>query len=212
MSEEENRTGRPPQDAEPGSVTRWLSGLRAGRTEAIQALWERYCGPCRDLARHRLGEAARVVAEDDVFADAFQIFCAAARNGRFPNLTGRENVIRLLARITLRKACEVRRREGNRRDKVRGESALGAAGFEPFAGRDPPPEFEAEVNQLLDVLGTDELRDIALMRMYGYSYEEIATEQNCSIATIARRVAIIRSRWATRAETGEEPGTGGART
>jgi DNA-directed RNA polymerase specialized sigma24 family protein len=183
-----------------------LSGLRDGRTEAIQALWERYCGPCRELARRRLGDAARVVAEDDVFADAFQIFCAAARTGRFPDLTDRTNVMRLLARITLRKACELRRKEANRHDKVRGESALGAAGFEPFTSRDPPPEFESEINELLDVLGTDELRNIALMRMYGYSYEEIAAEQKCSVATIARRVSVIRSRWsATRQDASGEP-------
>jgi DNA-directed RNA polymerase specialized sigma24 family protein len=137
-----------------------------------------------------------VVDEDDVFADAFLSFCAAARDGKFPDLTDRTNVIRLLARLTMRKACDVRRRESRRRDIVRGESALAEAGFEPFAGRDPPPEFEAEVGQLLDLLETDELRDVALMRMHGYSREEIAARLGCSLSTVRRQMAEIRARWA----------------
>ena len=196
MSEVHLRVGRLNGESGPKSVTQWLSGLRAGRKEAVQALWERYCGPCRAIARRRLGEAGRVVDEDDVFADAFLSFCAAARDGKFPDLTDRTNVIRLLARLTMRKACDVRRRESRRRDIVRGESALAEAGFEPFAGRDPPPEFEAEVGQLLDLLKTDELRDVALMRMHGYSREEIAARLGCSVATVGRQIAGIRGRWA----------------
>jgi DNA-directed RNA polymerase specialized sigma24 family protein len=184
----------------PKSVTQWLSGLRAGRKEAVQALWERYCGPCRAIARRRLGEAGRVVDEDDVFADAFLSFCAAARDGKFPDLTDRTNVIRLLARLTMRKACDVRRRESRRRDILRGESALGEAGFEPFAGRDPPPEFEAEVGQLLDLLETEELRDVALMRMHGYSRKEIAARLSCSVATVGRQITEIRAGWAVHAD------------
>jgi DNA-directed RNA polymerase specialized sigma24 family protein len=141
-----------------------------------------------------------VVDEDDVFTDAFLSFCAAAREGKFPDLTDRTNVIRLLARLTMRKACDVRRRESRRRDIVRGESALGGAGFEPFAGRDPPPEFEAEVGQLLDLLKTDELRDVALMRMHGYSRKEIAEQLDCSVATVGRQIVEIRARWAVKVD------------
>ena len=182
---------------EPGSVTRWLSGLRAGQSDAVRALWERYCGPCRDLVRKRLGGAARLVDEDDVFAEAFLNFCKAAREGAFPDLASRENVIRLLARITLRKACDARRREERRRAKVRGESALGEAGFEPFASREPPAEFDAEVRRMLELLPTDELREIALMRMAGYGREEIAAELKMSVATLDRRLSHIRAKWAS---------------
>ena len=208
MSEVHLRVGSLNGGTGPKSVTQWLSGLRAGREEAAQALWERYCGPCRAIARHRLGEAGRVVDEDDVFADAFLSFCAAARDGKFPDLTDRTNVIRLLARFTMRKACDVRRRESRRRDIVRGESALGEAGFEPFAGRDPPPEFEAEVGQLLDLLETDELRDVALMRMHGYSRKDIAARLGCSVAKVSRQIAEIRALWAA---PGDLP-AGGERT
>ena len=196
MSEVHLRVGGPNGGTGPRSVTQWLSGLRAGREEAAQALWERYCGPCRAIARHRLGEAGRLIDEDDVFTDARLSFCAAARDGKFPDLNDRTNVIRLLARFIMRKACDVRRRESRRRDIVRGESALAEAGFEPFAGRDPPPEFEAEVGQLLDLLETDELRDVALMRMHGYSRKEIAARLSCSVATVGRQITDIRVRWA----------------
>jgi DNA-directed RNA polymerase specialized sigma24 family protein len=136
------------------------------------------------------------VDEDDVFAEAFLSFCAAAqREGAVPQLTSRDNVIRLLAHITLQKLCAVRRREERRQRHVRGESALGEAGFDVIAGREPPPEFEDEVTRLLDLLETDELRAIALKQMQGYSRAEIAAEQGCSLATLDRRIAVIKSRW-----------------
>jgi DNA-directed RNA polymerase specialized sigma24 family protein len=180
----------------PKSVTQHLPGLLAGRQEAIQALWERFCEPCRILARRRLGHAGRLVAEDDVVTEAFLSFCAATRAGKFPELTSRDNVIRLLAAFIMRKAFDARRKVIRRGDKVRTESVLGALGFEPFECRDPPPEFEAEVNDLLGRLETDELRSIAVMRMQGHSREEIAARHNCSVATVQRRLSIIASRLA----------------
>ena len=43
---------------------------------------------------------------------------------------------------------------------------------------------------------TDELGDIALMRMHGYSRKEIAARLGCSVATVGRQIARIRGRWA----------------
>jgi DNA-directed RNA polymerase specialized sigma24 family protein len=147
-----------------------------------------------------------LVDEDDVFTEAFLSFCAAARReGALPELAGRDNVIRVLARLTLQKVCEVRRREERRRRRVRGESVLGEAGFDPFPSREPPPEFEAEINRLLDLLETDELRTIALMRMHRYGREEIAAELGCSVATLDRRLAVIRSRWRSSREEPARP-------
>jgi DNA-directed RNA polymerase specialized sigma24 family protein len=191
----------------PKSVTQHLPGLLAGRKEAIGALWERFCGPCRALARRRLGQAGHLVDEDDVVTEAFLSFCTAARAGKFPDLTSRDNVIRLLAVFTMRKAFDARRKALRRRDKVRTESVLGALGFEPFEGRGAPPEFEAKVEDLLGRLETDELRSIAVMRMQGHSREEIAARHNCSVATVQRRLSTIASRLAAALE--DHPHSGG---
>jgi DNA-directed RNA polymerase specialized sigma24 family protein len=180
----------------PKSVTQHLPGLLAGRKEAIQALWERFCGPCRILARRRLGHAGRLIEEDDVVTEACLSFCTAARAGKFPDLSSRDNVIRLLAAFTMRKAFDARRKVIRRGNKVRIESVLGALGFEPFESRDPPPEFEAEVDDLLGRLETEELRSIAAMRIKGHSPEEIAAQHGCSVATVRRRLSIIHSRLA----------------
>ena len=196
MSEVTLRVGSPNGGTGPKSVTQWLSGLRAGRKEAIAALWERYCGQCRAIARRRLREAGRVIDVDDVVTEAFLSFCAAARTGKFPDLTSRDNVIRLLAAFTMRKAFDARRKVIRRGNKVRTESVLGALGFEPFEARDPPPEFEAEVDDLLGRLETEQLRSIAVMRMKGHSPEEIAAQHDCSVATVRRRLSIIHSRLA----------------
>jgi DNA-directed RNA polymerase specialized sigma24 family protein len=196
MSDVHPRVGNLNGGTGPKSVTQHLPGLLAGRKEAIQALWERFCGPCRILARRRLGQAGRLIEVDDVVTEAFLSFCTAARAGKFPDLTSRDNVIRLLAGFTMRKAFDARRKVIRRGDKIRTESVLGALGFEPFECRGPPPEFEAEINDLLGRLETAELRSIAVMRMQRHSREEIAARHNCSIATVQRRLSIIASRLA----------------
>jgi DNA-directed RNA polymerase specialized sigma24 family protein len=131
-------------------------------------------------------------AAEDVAVEAFLSFCRnAQREGHFPDLRGRDNLVRLLMRFIVYKAYDVYAREVRRRQVLRGESALGSAGFEPHAGREPPPEFEAQVASLLAKL-PEELRAIALMRMEGLRNDEIAGVCGESIATVERRVRMIR--------------------
>ena len=66
---------------DPGSVTRWIDGLKAGDPEAAHALWERYFARLVRLAgaklraRHAPGGDAD---EEDAALSAFDSFCAAA--------------------------------------------------------------------------------------------------------------------------------------
>jgi DNA-directed RNA polymerase specialized sigma24 family protein len=48
---------------------------------------------------------------------------------------------------------------------------------------------------LLDRLGDDELRQIALWRLMGYSNREIADMKGCSERTIERKLELIRAIW-----------------
>ena len=81
---------------------------------------------------------------------------------------------------------------------VRGESALGEEGFAPFAGREPAPEFAAAVADLLDQLGDDTLRTVALRTMAGCTAAEVARELDCSPSTVERKLRAIRSIWKSR--------------
>src|SRR5262245_47235933 len=94
----------------PGSVTHWLALLRAGEQGAAQPLWELYWARLVSLARRKLGEVPRRVAdEEDVALSAFDSFCRRAQLGCFPQLSDRDDLWQLLVVLTARKAARLRR-------------------------------------------------------------------------------------------------------
>ena len=96
-----------------GSVSRWLEPLQQGDEAAVERLWERYFVTLVKLARGLLGhKAARAVDGEDVALSAFDSFCRHAAQGHFPRLADRDDLWRLLAVITVRKALRTRRDEG----------------------------------------------------------------------------------------------------
>jgi DNA-directed RNA polymerase specialized sigma24 family protein len=195
-----------------GSVTRWLGRLQAGDHAAAQRLWERYFRRLVGLARRKLRDAPRRVAdEEDVALSAFDSFCRGAEQGRFPQLRDRDDLWRLLFALTARKAFDqVRDQRRHKRGggRVRGESALlgpedsagEEAGLEQVLGREPTPEFAAQVaeecQRLLDLLGDAELRAVALAKMEGDTTEQIAARLGRSPRSVERKLQLIRSLWA----------------
>jgi DNA-directed RNA polymerase specialized sigma24 family protein len=190
-----------------GSVTHWIGQLQAGNAAAAQPLWERYFQRLVLLARKKLhGTPRRAADEEDVALSAFDSFCRAAEDRRFPTLADRDSLWRLLVILTARKALHMIRDE--RREKRGGghvldETALDAAGpdagLDQVIGAEPTPEFASQVaeecRRLLGVLDCDELRLIAVSRMEGYSTAEIAGRLRCAPRTVERKLQRIRSLW-----------------
>ena len=92
------------------------------------------------------------------------------------------------------------------------EGALPAAGssadlpaFAAVSGREPTPAFAAQVaeqcQRLLDRLGHEDLRTIALRKMENYTIEEIASQMGCVPRTVRRRLQRIRSIWEKEGES-----------
>jgi DNA-directed RNA polymerase specialized sigma24 family protein len=52
-----------------------------------------------------------------------------------------------------------------------------------------------ECRILLDALGDDTLRQIALWKLEGYTNEEVADQLGCSLAGIGRKLRLIREIW-----------------
>lgn len=77
----------------------------------------------------------------------------------------------------MREAFDLSKKKMRRRAVVPEEAALGAKGFNSFAGREPPPEFVVAVADLLEYLPDDALRAIAVGRMEGRTNPEIARRQ-----------------------------------
>jgi DNA-directed RNA polymerase specialized sigma24 family protein len=193
-----------------GSVTRLIGALTGDETDlAAEQLWQLYFGRLVRLAQARLKAAPRGAAdEEDVALSAFDSFCRGAVRGQFPRLSDRDDLWRLLVTITARKAADHLRRERCQRrggGRVVGEAALDAADpeagrwLEQVVGREPTPSFVAQVvdecRRLLEGLGDEELRTVALLRMEGYSNDQVAERLGCGLRSVERKLARIRTRW-----------------
>ena len=185
-----------------GSVSRWLASLRAGDHAAAQRLWERYFRRLVGLARAKLqGAPRRAADEEDVALSAFDSFCRRAEAGSFPQLADRDSLWRLLVTITARKAVHQVRDEGRQKrgGAVRVTNADAESVLEEVLSREPSPEFAAEVaeecQRLLRRLGDKELEAAALLRMEGYTVEEVAGQLGCAPRSVKRKLALIRTIW-----------------
>jgi DNA-directed RNA polymerase specialized sigma24 family protein len=198
------------QPDEPGSVTQWIGDLKAGGDAAAQQLWERYFDRLVRLAQSKLRAGRRpgdAEDEEDAALSAFDSFCRGASRGRFPILTDRDDLWRLLVVLTVRKAIDqLHRLNAAKRGggKVVGEANLPCsdAGDGPLGrlvGSEPTPELAAEVVEqylrLRDTLDGDTARQILDLRLEGYSREEIAERLGCAERTVTRKLNLIRRTW-----------------
>jgi RNA polymerase sigma factor (sigma-70 family) len=195
---------------EPGSVTRYLGGLKAGQADAVRVLWERYFADLVRLARARLRDAPRAAAdEEDAALSAFDSLCRGAEHGRFPRLDDRADLWRVLVTITARKAADLvqHQRRLKRGGLLRSEANLAAAalandGIAQVPAREPSPELAAlmaeECRRLFEALPEESLRQVAALRLEGYTDREIAARLGCGLSTIERRLRTIRAVWARR--------------
>jgi DNA-directed RNA polymerase specialized sigma24 family protein len=195
----------PMTDAE--SVTLWIHRLKAGDPGAAQKLYERYFRRLVGLARKKLQDAPRGVAdEEDVASEAFWSFCHGAEHGRFPQLFDRNDLWQVLMVLTVRKA--INQAKHGCRQKRGGPGPAGAAGpeagaaedvLDQLAGPEPTPEFAAQVadecRRLLAKLGDAELRAIAVWKMEGHTTAEIAARLGRAPRTVERRLQLIRKTW-----------------
>jgi DNA-directed RNA polymerase specialized sigma24 family protein len=192
-----------------GSITTLFNRLQLGDRDGVQRLWELYFRRLVGLARKKLGDLPRrAVTEEDVALSAFDSFCRAAEEGRFPHLGDRDDLWQLLVLITARKASDLRQHEGrDKRDwrrvheaaQAEGAESSGPGAFADLFSREPDPAFAAEVaeesRRLLDLLADEELRQIALRKMEGHTNEEIAGQLELALATVERRLRRIRKCW-----------------
>lgn len=175
------------------AVSKLVSQLKAGHTEAVRPLWEKLFGRMVKLAHRRVRSPQ--IDHEVVAASAFNSFCAAALKGRFPDLTDRDDLWRLLIFITHQKMVKYVRYSGagkRRSDRIEGDADLSQV-----LSREPSPDFAAmlaeEVQGFLDRVGDAQLQQVALWKMEGMTHEEIAARQGCTTRTVMNRIKLIRS-------------------
>lgn len=195
-----------------------LRSLKAGDEEAVRQVWQEYAGRLQRLADRRLGGMARRASdEEDVVLSAFNSFCSRAAGGQFPKLENADDLWRLLATITARKAAAHRKREQAIKrggGAIHGESWLDhrpdtdhpVRGLDQVPDSQPTPQRLVELAErfdyLLDRLSDPSLRETALLKLAAHTNEEIAQILEVSVATVERRLRAIRLVWAEEREEG----------
>ena len=112
----------------------------------------------------------------------------------------RDDLRRLLVILTERKADNL-----GPGGAVLGEAGLvrpgdsSPAGLDQFAGREPTPEFAAEMAEecrlLLGRLDSADLQAVAVWKMEGDTVPQIAARLGCALSTVERRLRLIRQIW-----------------
>jgi DNA-directed RNA polymerase specialized sigma24 family protein len=184
------------------SVTNWMLLLKSGDEDAAQRIWERYFERMCDLARKKLGtDARRAQDEQDVTASAIFALYQGAVEDRFRKFENRDDLWQVLSMIVARKASNVRRSVAVRNET--GECDLGPSGndsriLQNWLSSEPTPDsldsFDVHCQELLDQLD-DKIREVALLRLSGFSNAEIAQMRKRSVSTIERYLQIIRQTW-----------------
>ena len=191
-------------------VTRWLRQLEGGDQDAARLLWQRYYRELVELARARLGQTPRRIAdEEDVALSVLHSLCEGAAKGQFAAVANRRELWQLLATITVRKVINQQRllkKQKRGGGRVRGDSVLEAsdgdgwgAGFDEILGDAATPEVLAiaveEYQRLMHALDDDRLRRIAQRKLDGHRNEDIADELGLACRSIERKLQRIRQIW-----------------
>ncbi len=191
------------------SVTMWLASLGTGDDEAAAHIWQRFYSNLIARVKKRIESSpVRDADADDVVQEAFHSFFRRAQDGQFPDLNDRHDLWKLLITLAERKALnQIRNARAQKRGggELRGESIFCHAGqldegvgLDRIAGADITPEDAALVaesfGQLIEMLDPEQ-RLIAIYKFEGRTNAEIARLLDCAVATIERRLQLIRRKW-----------------
>lgn len=194
-------------------VTLWIRDLKTGDDDAPNQLWNHYFEQLVALAKSRMRhQPSRVADEEDVALSVFKSLCRGAENGRFTQITDRDDLWILLITMTKRKVVNqirwdlAQKRGGG---EVRGESVFEKTGLtrglDQIIDGTPTAEFAEQLNEeyqrLLDSLGDEMLSTIAIKRMEGYSDNDIADELGVAPRTVRRKLSLIRNKWDSEVST-----------
>jgi DNA-directed RNA polymerase specialized sigma24 family protein len=198
-----------PRMSKIANVSHWIDLVKAGDSAAANRIWQHYFDRLVRSVRARLyGQHRAVSDEEDLVLSVFDSFFDAAENGRFPDLSDRDDLWWLLLRMSARKVIDKRRydlrerRGGNVHlhslDHAGDDDAGDDGRVMEAIGDEPSPEMllmmQESVEQIFSHLGVGPLRDLAVAKLEGYTNAELAQRLGCSERTIERRLNLIREK------------------
>ena len=187
------------------SVSELCQRLESGDPDAAFDLWQEFFNRLVELAHRRLSGTSKAVAdEEDVALSAFKSFCLGMQKGRFASLTDRDSLWRLLVVITARKAVDhVAYNRRMKRDELRVVQPQSTEACDElvngFVCQRPTPDLELEMrddlSSALAALKLPDLQQVAILKLDGFTNQEIAVQLNRGLSTIERKLRTIRGIW-----------------
>ncbi|MCA9192046.1 MAG: hypothetical protein KDB03_09795 [Planctomycetales bacterium] len=186
------------------NVSHWIHLVKAGDSSAASHIWQLYFDRLVRSVRARLAGQNRAVSdEEDIVLSVFDSFYQAAEDGRFPDLSDRDDLWKLLLTMAARKVIDKRRHD--RRQRRGGSVRLRSLNLTDdnhqvieAIGNEPSPEMvlmmQESVDQLFSHLGVGQLRDLAVAKLEGFTNAQLANRFTCSERTIERRLNLIREK------------------
>ncbi len=192
------------------SICDWLPRLQAGEAAAAQELWDRYSGSLLRIARTYLaGLSYGIGDEEDVTQSVFRSIFRGAAEGRFAKISTRDELWWLLLSLTRQKTANHIRREnaqkrcgcsnGHPGSTSKDAMASGAFSLDDLIGSEPTPDFlvalEEQYVWLLGKLRNAQLREIAILRIEGYTLLEVSRKVGIGQRSVERKLQLIRNQW-----------------
>lgn len=187
------------------SITEWLRSLHAGEATSMQNLWERFFEELVKAADNYVRSlSVPLVDGEDIAASVFESIWRGGQAGRFKDLQSLDELWWLLLGMARKKCLDYRRKA---QAKKRGKSSAVELSQETaeemcksLISQLPDPQYIAMLNeqyaQLVGNISDSQRRNIAVLRIEGYTIAEIAKKLKISLATVNRKLEIIRAHWA----------------
>ena len=187
-----------PLSGKTQSVTRWIHELKKGDCAAAELLWQFLQARLIALASRQVGFAVSY-DQEDVALDAFATLCEGIRDGRY-EIVNRNALWSLLGVITIngarkRSRDEKRLRRGGSFSRIaNNDQTLNSITTNELSPEDSYFAME-ECKRMLSILPSEDLKRLAVLKVDGYTNEELAEILNCTRRSVQRRLKLIREIW-----------------
>jgi RNA polymerase sigma factor (sigma-70 family) len=194
-------------DESLGSISLFFQQLQQGDREAVRPVWTRFFPRMMGLARRVLSGRRLPAGAEDAVQEAFVQFFQRVERGDYQRGLHRDDLWKLLSMMTYQIARKQTVREHAQKrgaGRIVSEVDLFAwhgdsqaperLPLEQVVGTVSTAEYDLICEELLDQL-EEELRAIAVMRLAGYTNQEIKQAMNCSLRSVERRLQLIRAIW-----------------
>ena len=178
--------------------------------DEAERIWQKFFPRLMRFAKTRITHLRTgAFDEEDIALSAIKSFFRCMEAGKYQAIEGDDELWRLLVTITSRKiTAQLRRQMAAKRANEHTESVFGDAdgahdSFAPGLAqvmdkRNLPESTSAVINaceEMLGLLTNEMVKRTAIMRLEGYSNQEIAAELQCSVARVKQRVAKAKQVW-----------------